>query len=178
MKTKLYLSLLGLIILFLSSCSSSMVGVGMSSDKGKVGTPSGNEVDKFGTGLFIEYRWQQMKGRHGYGIDVNSHLNGYFELGTDGLMFSYNTLQGKYYYTLSQDENNFLRLDFAAGFGLGAVNTDSDPVLISNLSFDFHFPKNRLLYLSTKYNFVSPIKNKEWKGGTAFEIGLGVRFRK
>ena len=162
-KTLTVLSFLSFILYF-NSCRSSQIGVGTSYDKGRLGR---GENRASGYGLFAEYRWQKMTGTTGYGLDFNIHSGGYSSVAGDSEGLYYKTIQGKYYHQLSSVERP-VRLDFAAGFGLGTLTKTStdDLLVITNAALELRFPKNDLFYLSSKVNLLRDLSDAT--GGLSF----------
>ncbi len=167
-------------IIFLSSCKVSQLGLGTAYDTGSFGQRSSGEFIAERPGLFMEYRWQKMKeeGKTGFGIDANLHMNGYTD-DYDGDLQSFQTVQGKYYYTLLQPEEKTYRLDVAGGFGLGTMKGygwSFDPIALANVSLDFHLPKKELFYISTKFNYLRQLNQN--RHGISLQLGVGVRLTK
>jgi len=174
---------LTLAIIFFSSCNS-MVGIGYSENRGNLLFEKDEEIVKRANGAFIEYRWKKMiqqnwstsNSRHGFGIDYNFSFKGYKPPG-EGITEFLNSIQGKYYYNVSEASSSTKRIDLAFGLGICQFpfGRGFKPLpIVTNLSADFYFPQVRFLYISPKVNYVHSLNDHTYN--LSFEIGVGVHF--
>jgi len=177
----LKIQFLFILFIFLSSCSSSRVGIGRSYDKGNL--VRGGKDDK-GGGFFANYSWQKKKEIHSYGIDLNVHVAGYSGSCNgcgDSMPFLNTSLLGKYYYPILGspiDTDRYINIDAGAGLGLGLIGDGGDMkgASISSLSLNIHFQKNRFIYLAPQVNYIQ--KLDDGTNGFSYGIGIGFQLRK
>ncbi len=132
------------------------------------------EETNTGTGVYAEYRWKKMIEldtwdrvftRNGLGVDYNFRIRGNTTNSHNVQNTFFQSIQGKYYYTLLNPTSSGITLDLGIGAGTGSFYFDEHLFtktlpFVSSLSLDLYFPNNHMLVLSSKVNYFN--RHYEW----------------